>query len=113
MVPGRLIFFVLIASCLNVAVANAQERTPSHCLAFAEVPGIEFLHRAAFGDDLAEETVRLTYIGHSTYALETTGGVTAATDFTGDLGGLNFVPTVVTMNHAHDRRDDSGTDQLP
>ena len=35
---------------------------------------------------LAEQEVRLHYVGHSTYVIETAGGLTAATDFTGFVG---------------------------
>ena len=53
-------------------------------------------------EPLPAETVRLSYVGHSTYYLETTGGLSVATDYTGPLGPAGPVPTVVTMNHAHD-----------
>lgn len=82
--------------------AHAQERIPSHCIALAEAtPGVEVIHKAAFGEPLAEQTVRLTYVAHATFLLETPGGLVAATDFTGNLGGRDVVPDVVTMNNAH------------
>ena len=80
--------------------AAAQERTPSHCIALSEA-GPERLHRAAFGTPIAAETVRLNYVDHATFVLETAGGLTAATDFTGFLGLTDHLPDVVTMNHAH------------
>lgn len=83
-------------------IAAAQDRRPSHCIALAEAPGVEYVHRAAFGDDLDQYSVRLSYIDHATFVLETAGGLTAATDYTGFLGAIDFVPDVVTMNHAHD-----------
>lgn len=82
--------------------AMAQDRRPSHCIALAEAPGVEYVHRAAFGDALDQYSVRLSYIDHATFVLETAGGLTAATDYTGFLGVVDFVPDVVTMNHAHD-----------
>ncbi len=48
----------------------------------------------------AEGSVRLTYLGHSSFLIETPGGVTAVTDY----NGVNRPPTppdVVTMNNAH------------
>jgi L-ascorbate metabolism protein UlaG (beta-lactamase superfamily) len=80
--------------------AGAQERTPSHCIALSG-DGPERLHRAAFGAPLAADTVRLNYVDHATFVLETAGGLTAATDFTGFLGLTDHLPDVVTMNHAH------------
>ncbi len=46
--------------------------------------------------------MRLNYVAHSMYLLETEGGLRAATDFTGFLGVTDMIPDVVTMNHAHD-----------
>lgn len=82
---------------------SAQERKPSHCLALAQnTPGIEYLHKASFRDPLGADTVRINYIAHATFLLQTAGGLSAATDFTGFLGTANFTPDVVTMNHAHE-----------
>ena len=44
--------------------------------------------------------VRLTYVGHSTFTIETPGGVTAATDYN-DYVRPQALPDVATMNHAH------------
>jgi L-ascorbate metabolism protein UlaG (beta-lactamase superfamily) len=46
------------------------------------------------------ESVRITYIDHSTYFIETPGGVTIATDYSGAYR-MPATPTVVTMNKAH------------
>ena len=65
------------------------------CLPMAGLqPGII---RAAFP---AEGSVRLTYLGHSSFLIETPGGVSAVTDY----NGVNRPPTppdIVTMNNAH------------
>ncbi len=48
----------------------------------------------------AEGSVRLTYLGHSSFLIETPGGVSAVTDY----NGVNRPPTppdIVTMNNAH------------
>jgi L-ascorbate metabolism protein UlaG (beta-lactamase superfamily) len=90
------------ALLLGTAAAPAQERTPSHCVALAGgAAAPESLHRAAFGAPLAAETVRLSHVDHATFVLETHGGLTLATDFTGFLGTDPLIPDVVTMNHAH------------
>jgi len=92
----------LAALALLAAPAAAQDRIPSHCIALAEAtPGMEYLHKAAWGDPLPADWVRINYVGHATFAIETPGGLVAATDFTGDLGTTEVVPDVVTMNHAH------------
>jgi L-ascorbate metabolism protein UlaG (beta-lactamase superfamily) len=83
--------------------AAAQDRRPSHCIALAQnIPGAQMIHRASFKEPLPNsETVRLTYINHATFLLQTHGGISAATDYTGYLGAVSKVPDVVTMNHAH------------
>ena len=71
----------------------------SRCLAIAEAsPRVQFaaLSPAA----LTQGEVRLTYVSHSTFLIESADGVRIATDFTG-FAGAGVVPDVVTMNHAH------------
>ncbi len=93
---------VLFAAALLGMPAVAQDRIPSHCIALAEnVPGVEVVRKASFGGPLAEGRVRITYVDHATFVLETPGGLVAATDYTGFLGASDVVPDVVTMNNAH------------
>lgn len=87
---------------LLAAPAAAQDRIPSHCIAVAEnVPGVEFIHRAAFTDPVPADKVRIRYLQHAMFLIQTTGGLGVATDYTGFLGTPDYVPDVVTMNHAH------------
>jgi L-ascorbate metabolism protein UlaG (beta-lactamase superfamily) len=51
---------------------------------------------------LPDYTVRLSYIAHASFLIQTQGGLNAVTDFTGFVGTTNLIPDVVTMNHAHD-----------
>lgn len=94
----------LMAMCLVPFGGAAQERRPSHCIAIADAaPGITYLHRASFRAPIEDEfTVRLTYIDHSMFLLQTKGGLSAATDFTGFIGNTTLIPDIVTMNNAHD-----------
>ncbi|TCP62289.1 L-ascorbate metabolism protein UlaG (beta-lactamase superfamily) [Rhodovulum bhavnagarense] len=83
--------------------ALAQERRPSHCIALAEAaPGIAHVQLAAFGGPLPDHTVRIGYVGHATFVIETPGGLVAATDYTGFLGPSARLPDLVTMNNAHE-----------
>jgi L-ascorbate metabolism protein UlaG (beta-lactamase superfamily) len=96
----RLLLSFLLA--LLAGPALAQSRIPSHCIAVAEAaPGIEVVRLADYTDPVAADTVRIRYLQHSMFLIQTPGGLSAATDFTGFLGAADFVPTVVTMNHAH------------
>ncbi len=85
---------------LLIASAAAQGATPrSECLAMANatpraVP-------AAFREAAADTNdVEITYAGHSTYYIDTPGGVRIATDFSGAYR-VGRLPDVVTMNRAH------------
>jgi len=89
----------VLPALLLALPAFAQERIPSHCIALAGGP--EVVRPAAFGDPLGADEVRLTYVDHATFLLETAGGLVAATDYTGYLGPRDLVPDVVTMNNAH------------
>lgn len=91
----------LAAFCFMVvqlsAIGNAQTLS-SDCLAVAEGPArVHFAKLVPAA--LTENQVQLTFIGHSTFMIETSGGTRIATDFTGNAGGV--VPDVITMNHAH------------
>lgn len=94
-----LLSLALIAAGTAVA---AQDRRPSHCIAVADAaPGIEYLHKASFRDPLDDFTVRISYVDHAMFLIQTPGGLSAATDFTGYIGNVDFTPDVVTMNNAH------------
>lgn len=93
----------LIAAALFVFVglpAAAQDApVPSQCLAIANaVPNVVYANFTPVQAE--EETVTITYAGHSTYIIETPGGVRIATDFSGAYGA-DPLPDIVTMNKAH------------
>jgi L-ascorbate metabolism protein UlaG (beta-lactamase superfamily) len=91
--------FVLV---LAAGAAAAQDRRPSHCIALVEnTPGLAVLHRASYQPPVPDEFVRLNYIDHAMFLLQTSGGLSVVTDYSGYLGPAEIVPDVVTMNHAH------------
>ncbi len=94
---------VLAASLtLCATMAQSQSRIPSHCIAVADsAPGLEYVHQASFRAPLPADTVRLHYLDHASFLLQTTGGLNAVTDFTGFVGNVDLIPDIVTMNHAH------------
>jgi L-ascorbate metabolism protein UlaG (beta-lactamase superfamily) len=110
----RAMLSLAILAALFAATASAQdaptERTPSHCIAFVEnTPGVELIRVAStdaplpvgFGEALAPETIRISYLDHAMFLIETPGGLTVVTDYNGFVGPVDFAPDVVTMNHAH------------
>ena len=84
---------------LLAAPLAAQERIPSHCVALADGP--ETLQHASFREPVARDSVRITYLDHAMFLIQDQGGLSAATDFTGYIGNVDFLPDIVTMNHAH------------
>ncbi|MEF2072842.1 MBL fold metallo-hydrolase [Consotaella aegiceratis] len=100
-------FIALVLALLPAVPASAQ-MVPSTCYALADrLPQATF---ASFEPDrdaaplrlaaLQRDEVEITYVQHSTYLIESAGGVRIATDYAGVTipGGL---PTIVTMNKAH------------
>ncbi len=94
MIPLR----VCVAVTLLATPALSQDRIPSHCIALAA--GAAQVMQASFGEPLAAATVRLRYLNHSAFLIETAGGLAAVTDFTGFTGTRAPIPDIVTMNHA-------------
>ena len=84
------------------ALQAQQARQPSHCIAIADAaPGLQYLHKAAWTDPVPEYSVRIRYLTHASFLIQTRGGLEAVTDYTGFIGTTDLVPDIVTMNHAH------------
>ncbi|KPA22166.1 hypothetical protein shim_16130 [Shimia sp. SK013] len=95
--------FVLILLCLSMTTAvAAQERRPSHCIALAQTPGVTFVHKASYRDPVEKHSVRISYLSHASFLIQSDDGIDVVTDYTGFIGVTDLVPDVVTMNHAHD-----------
>jgi len=103
-VPASIRLCLTLLSVLAALPAAAQDRRPSHCIAVAEAdPGLEYVQLAGFGTPLPDDfTVRINYVDHATFVIETAGGLRVATDYTGFLGTAELIPDVVTMNNAHE-----------
>jgi L-ascorbate metabolism protein UlaG (beta-lactamase superfamily) len=78
---------------------SVQDTPRSECLAMAGRPPratpVSLRHADAGSDQVA-----ITYSGHSTYFIDTPGGVRIATDYSGAYQ-TGRLPDVVTMNRAH------------
>ncbi|WP_421873734.1 MBL fold metallo-hydrolase [Pararhizobium sp.] len=107
----RLILLAFAAIVLLHALwpmpAHAQSARPpvSQCQAIAQsLPDVTFASfkpSAALGvQAAANEQVTISYVGHSTFLIETPGGVSIATDYSGWLATPKL-PDVVTMNKAN------------
>lgn len=97
----RLITFCVLA--IAAGTASAQDRRASHCFAIADAsPEMTYIRQASWREPVEDEfSVRLSYIDHSMYMIQTHGGLSAITDFTGFVGATGLIPDVVTMNNAH------------
>jgi L-ascorbate metabolism protein UlaG (beta-lactamase superfamily) len=85
--------------CRLLVPAAAEEPLRSECLAMANAPPratpVGLRRVAAKADEVA-----ITYAGHSTYYIDTPGGIRIATDYSG-VYRTGRLPDVVTMNRAH------------
>ena len=88
----------LLGALIAPAIAQ-QQPLRSECLAMANAPPraipASFRRVAAKSQEVA-----ITYVGHSTYYIDTPEGVRIATDFNGAYR-TGRLPDVVTMNRAH------------
>jgi L-ascorbate metabolism protein UlaG (beta-lactamase superfamily) len=88
----------VLGSLISPVAAQDAPRT-SECLAMANAAPratpVSLRLAAAKADEVA-----ITYAGHSTYYIDTPGGVRIATDFSGAYR-TGRLPDVVTMNRAH------------
>src|ERR1700753_2773920 len=82
-----------------IAPAVAQDAQRSECLAMAKAPWritpVSLRREAA-----ADNEVAITYAGHSTYYIDTPGGIRIATDWNSGYR-MGRLPDIVTMNRAH------------
>src|SRR5512142_3112100 len=89
-----------------VAPAGAQPAPPAKPEMMENCPGLVAgqpprLIPAAYNlASLAADEVRISYVGHSTFMLESPKGVKIATDYN-DYVKPRVIPDIATMNHAH------------
>ena len=90
----------LLACLTALASAAASGAALAQCFPIAERP--PDVHPAAYpAPAVPAASVRLTFLGHSSFLIETAAGASAITDYNGWLGG-GEPPAIVTMNNAHE-----------
>ena len=90
-----------IAALIAIAlwfIGSGTAWAAADCLAMAEGPA-RFRNAGFAPTALEPDQVRVSFIGHATFLIESPAGVRIATDYAGYAGGV--VPDVVTMNRAH------------
>lgn len=89
---------------LLVASVGLAERVDavavSRCVGLVDQSPL-FRYAAFRRVSLAEGEVRISYVTHSTFRIESRAGVTIATDYAG-FAGRGVIPNIITMNHAHE-----------
>ena len=86
----------------SLAQTGSATRAPSNCLAIAQnLPRARFVSLKRVQGEPTSGMVRISYVSHSTFWIESPGGVTIATDYAG-WTGRRGIPRVVTMNKAHE-----------
>ena len=108
MVLGRSLFAALALLALPVCPASAQPAASPQAKPemMENCPGMvanrppRAIPAAFKVAALAGDQVRISYVGHSTFTLESPGGITVATDYN-DYVRPRALPTIATMNHAH------------
>jgi L-ascorbate metabolism protein UlaG (beta-lactamase superfamily) len=92
------VVFALLFQLMAPVAAEEGPRS-SECLAMSNAPPRATPVSLRLADAKSNE-VAITYAGHSTYYIDTPGGVRIATDFSGAYT-TGRLPDVVTMNRAH------------
>ncbi|WP_246660113.1 MBL fold metallo-hydrolase [Rhizobium sp. FKL33] len=101
-----LAFASLLIVSPSLLLAQDRSRHFSQCQAIAQgLPGARYAAYHGEGlpvlnAELTDQTVRITFLGHSTFHIVTPEGVTIATDYSG-WHRPDAPPMVATMNHAH------------
>ena len=89
-----------LPSMVACAVLGLTSGAMANCFPIAQAPGavvpVGFQPVAL----PAEGEVRLSFLGHSSFLIETPQGVTAITDYNG-VQRAALIPDIVTMNNAH------------
>lgn len=91
---------ILALIALALGLAAPAPAIASRCYAYVEgIPGVHFASLGPFA--AAPGEVNITYVGHSTFRIETPEGIVIATDYFG-ANGPGRLPDLVTMNKAHE-----------
>ncbi len=92
--------FALITVLACLPLTSAFAANGSGCVAMADAQSRHIQPRLVPVALQAGE-VRITFVTHATFRIESAGGVVVVTDYAG-LAGEGPLPDVVTMNHAHE-----------
>jgi L-ascorbate metabolism protein UlaG (beta-lactamase superfamily) len=89
-----------LQSMVAFAVLGMATTAMANCFPIAQMPAkvVPAAFQPVALPDAGE--VRLSFLGHSSFLIETPGGASAITDYNGAARGM-LTPDIVTMNNAH------------
>jgi L-ascorbate metabolism protein UlaG (beta-lactamase superfamily) len=110
----RVLAMTLVLFGTITARAGGARAGEDQCIAVASAPGFEYVQPARFQmAELQKGEVRLSFIGHSTFLIESNKGVRIATDYN-DYVRPSILPDIATMNRAHSTHYTNSPDpQIP
>jgi len=91
--------FAVFIAC--AAVLSATGAGAACLLGMVDAPARVWLAAAPGPGAVPAGNVRVSYLGHSSFMIETPGGARAITDYNG-INVASIVPDIVTMNNAHE-----------
>ena len=98
MIGSRASIWGCVAALFAVLVAGGAGSALAQCYPIAQAPA-QVVPAAFRTAQLAPGSVQLTFLGHSSFLIETPQGASAITDYAGLRGPE--LPNIVTMNNAH------------
>ncbi len=102
-IPGRAVAALSAITLLTWFSAALAPVLAQQCVGMANAPGTSLVQPASM--KLAQQSrqgpVRITFVGHATFIIESPEGIRVATDYN-DYVRSPIVPDIATMNIAHD-----------
>lgn len=97
---ARFSFVALLAAAFALLAGPASARCSKNMVQLGSGVQVASLDGFRLAADLSPNRVIVTFLGHSSYQIDTPQGVRAITDYNG-VNGFGRRPDIVTMNNAH------------
>jgi L-ascorbate metabolism protein UlaG (beta-lactamase superfamily) len=97
----RLSIAALFAAAIALLTGSAWARCSQNLVQLGAGVQVASLDGFRLAADLSPNRAIVTFVGHSSFQIDTPQGVRAITDYNG-LNGFGRRPDIVTMNNAHD-----------
>ncbi len=98
---NRFPILALLSAALALLAGPALARCSQNLVQFGSGIQVASLDGLRFAADMSPNRAIVTFVGHSSFQIDTPQGVRAITDYNG-VNGFGRRPDIVTMNNAHD-----------